>query len=101
MSKPDMQLSEDDFEAQFRRLPGQPELPEENARARQKRETRMRSPHADGRHAKFTGRTVQFNCKVKPTLKAKFTTECKKRGVSLTLALEQALEAWIAGGGHA
>jgi hypothetical protein len=40
MSKPHMQLTEDDFEAQFSGLRGQPQLPDENARARQKRETK-------------------------------------------------------------
>ena len=38
----------------------------------------MRTPHGDGRSAKFTGRTEQFNLRtIKPTLKAPVKAEAK------------------------
>jgi hypothetical protein len=72
--------------------------PEQSAQDRRKREKSMRTPHGDGRSAKFTGRTEQFNCMVKPSLKARVKAKAKKLDVSITAALEQALEAWLAAG---
>lgn len=72
--------------------------PEQSALDRRKREKSMRTPHGDGRSAKFTGRTEQFNCMVKPALKARVKAKAKKLDLSITAALEQALEAWLAAG---
>lgn len=70
--------------------------PEQSAIDRRKREKSMRTPHGDGRSAKFTGRTEQLNVLVKPALKTRLKVACKHADVSQTVAIEQAIEAWIA-----
>ena len=69
--------------------------PEQSAIDRRKREKSMRTPHGDGRSAKFTGRTEQLNVLVKPALKTRLKAAAKKADVSITVAIELAIEAWL------
>ncbi len=82
------------FESQYNDV-----APEQSVIDRRKREKSMRTPHGDGRSAKFTGRTEQLNVLVKPALKTRLKAAAKKADVSITVAIELAIEAWLAGEG--
>ena len=65
--------------------------PEAEAKARRAREKTIINP-SDGRRKKFTGRTVQFNVKVKPDLKKRVVQASRTHGLAMTHFAEQALK---------
>lgn len=72
---------------------------------RRKREKRMGLSPDDGRRKRATGRTKQFNCKMKPELHRQIVQASRKHGISITVMVERAMQAVIAelerGGKHA
>lgn len=60
---------------------------------RRKREKRMALSPDDGRRKRATGRTKQFNCKMRPDLHRKAVQASRNLGKSITVMHE---EAWLA-----
>ena len=92
MTSPD---SIDDLDAALAKAYGaNPRTPIAEAKARRAREKRVVNPN-DGRRAKFTGRTVQFNVKMKPDLKMRIVQASRAHGLPMAVFAEQAFEAFI------
>jgi hypothetical protein len=99
----------DDFDAQIAALAATAEEPATvagEAKIRKAREMKNGPKKPDGRMLKATGRTVQFNIKMKPELKERIADVSYRHGLAVTAFIEQAAEAFIAklegkGGKHA
>jgi hypothetical protein len=70
---------------------------------RKAREKRMSLPSDDGRRRRATGRTVQFNVKMRPELKRRVVHAARERNTSITVLCEEAFELLLSrkGGKHA
>jgi hypothetical protein len=66
-----------------------------NAGSRRKREKRMGLSN-DGRRARATGRTRQFNCKMKPDLHRRLVQASRTVEVAITVLVERAVGAILA-----
>ena len=87
----------DDIDAALANAFGEPEivaLVDKNKR--QKREKRMGLSPDDGRRKRATGRTKQFNCKMKPELHRQLVQASRRHGISITVLTERAIAALIA-----
>lgn len=74
--------------------------PVREATRRDKAEGKMRVGPDDGRRKRATGRTVQFNVMMKPSIKAAIGKAAHKAGVPVTVWIEMAALAYM-GGKHA
>jgi predicted HicB family RNase H-like nuclease len=75
---------------------GEPEAVEiADPKKRRARERRMRLSADDGRSKRATGRTKQFNCKMRPELHRRLVQASRLSGVSITVLCEQAFEALL------
>jgi hypothetical protein len=63
---------------------------------RRKREKRMGLSPDDGRRKRATGRTKQFNCKMRPELHRRIVQASRMSGKSITAMCAEALEAYLA-----
>ena len=63
---------------------------------RRKREKKMALSPDDGRRKRATGRTKQFNCKMKPDLHRRIVQASRTQGLSITVLVERALQAYLA-----
>jgi predicted HicB family RNase H-like nuclease len=73
----------------------QDDAPHKEAEHRDKMEKKMRIRPDDGRRARATGRTKQFNCKMKPDLHKAIVNAAHKAGVSVTVWIERAALAYM------
>jgi len=62
---------------------------------RRKREKKYALSPDDGRRARATGRTKQFNCKMKPELHKRLVQASRTTGVPITVICEDALDAYL------
>ena len=62
---------------------------------RRKREKKYALSPDDGRRARATGRTKQFNCKMKPALHKRLVQASHVHGKSITVICELALMAYL------
>lgn len=65
-------------------------------RKRRAREKRMALSQDDGRRKRATGRTKQFNCKMRPELHRRLVQASRQSGTSITVLCEHAFEALLA-----
>jgi hypothetical protein len=63
---------------------------------RRARERRMRLSPDDGRRKRATGRTKQFNCKMRPELHRQVVQASRVLGKSITVMCEEALASYLA-----
>ena len=96
----------DDIDAALADAFGNPEVTElADQGKRRKRKKRMALSPDDGRRKRATGRTKQFNCKMKPDLHRQLVQASRKHGISITVITERAILALLAelerGGKHA
>jgi hypothetical protein len=67
-----------------------------NKAKRNRREKRMALSPDDGRRKRATGRTKQFNCKMKPELHKQLVQASRRHDISITVMVERAMAAFIA-----
>ena len=65
-------------------------------RKRRAREKRMALSADDGRRKRATGRTKQFNCKMRPELHRRLVQASRQSGTPITVLCEQAFEEFLA-----
>ena len=70
-------------------------------RKRRAREKRMRLSPDDGRRKRNTGRTKQFNCKMRPELHRQLVQASRVSGKSIVVMCEEAFVAYLAAIGSA
>jgi hypothetical protein len=63
---------------------------------RRARERRMRLSPDDGRRKRATGRTKQFNCKMRPDLHRQIVQASRLLGKSITVMCEEAFAGYLA-----
>src|SRR5262245_32901354 len=63
---------------------------------RRARERRMRLSPDDGRRKRATGRTKQFNCKMRPELHRQIVQASRVLGKSITVMCEEAFASYLA-----
>jgi predicted HicB family RNase H-like nuclease len=86
----------DDIDAALANAFGEPEVAAlVDKDKRRKREKRMALSPDDGRRKRATGRTKQFNCKMKPDLHKRIVQASRKYDISITVMVERAMQAII------
>ena len=86
----------DDIDAALAEALGTPEVVAlADPRKRRAREKRMALSQDDGRRKRATGRTKQFNCKMRPELHRRLVQASRRSGTPITLLCEQAFEAFL------
>jgi len=65
-------------------------------RKRRAREKRMKLSPDDGRRKRNTGRTKQFNCKMRPELHRQLVQASRASGKSIVVMCEEAFTAFLA-----
>jgi hypothetical protein len=70
-------------------------------RRRRAREKRMKLSPDDGRRKRSTGRTKQFNCKMRPDLHRRLVQASRVSGKSIVVMCEEAFLAYLAAMGSA
>ena len=84
----------EDIEAALAEALGAPEIVAVgDQRKRRARERRMRLSPDDGRRRRATGRTKQFNCKMRPDLHRQLVQASRFLGKSITVMCEEAFRA--------
>lgn len=87
----------DDIDAALADAFGTPEAAEvADPKKRRARERRMRLSPDDGRRKRATGRTKQFNCKIRPDLHRQLVQASRVLGKSITVMCEEAFVAYLA-----
>lgn len=87
----------DDIDAALANAFGEPEVAElVDKDKRRKREKRMALSPDDGRRRRATGRTKQFNSKMKPDLHRKIVHASRTHDIPMTVLVERALIAYLA-----
>jgi hypothetical protein len=71
------------------------DAPIKEAERRDKKERAMRLRPDDGRRARRTGRTKQFNCKMKPELHKAIVAAARQAGIPVTVWIERAALAYM------
>jgi hypothetical protein len=67
-----------------------------DSKRRRAREKRMRLSPDDGRRKRSTGRTKQFNCKMRPELHRQLVQKSRMLGKSITVMCEEAFASYLA-----
>jgi hypothetical protein len=87
----------DDVDAALAAAFGAPEVVAlADPRKRRAREKRMSLSADDGRRKRSTGRTKQFNCKMRPDLHRQLVQTSRVLGKSITVMCEEAFMAYLA-----
>jgi hypothetical protein len=90
----------DDIDAALAEAFGTPEaVALADPKKRRERERRMRLSPDDGRRKRATGRTKQFNCKMRPDLHRQLVHASRMLGKSITVMCEEAFFAYLAKNG--
>jgi hypothetical protein len=92
----------DDIDAALADAFGSPEVVAlADPRKRRGRERRMSLSPDDGRRKRATGRTKQFNCKMRPDLHRQLVQASRVSGKSIVVMCEEAFTAYLAALGSA
>jgi hypothetical protein len=70
-----------------------------DTKKRRAREKRMSLSPDDGRRKRATGRTKQFNCKMRPELHRQIVQASRSLGKSITVMCEEAFTAYLVANG--
>jgi hypothetical protein len=90
----------EDIDAALVEAFGAPEAVEiADPKKRRARERRMRLSADDGRRKRATGRTKQFNCKMRPDLHRQLVQASRVLGKSITVMCEEAFMAYLTANG--
>lgn len=86
----------DDIDAALADALGTPEVVAlADPRKRRAREKRMGLSTDDGRRRRATGRTKQFNCKMRPEMHRQLVQASRTLGKSITVMCEEAFAAYL------